>query len=331
LLSGQSVTDPRVTRRKRHKLVAILVLALCGFVAGCKGWVDVELFGLSKRNGLAKVLELPNGVPAHDTFGRVFALLDPQQLTRMLRKFVHTVTGSLPEEGVTGALPGEGVAIDGKTLRRSGAATTGQEALHLVSAWATPHGVVLGPVATAAHSHEITALPVWVRLLAVRGATVTMDALGCQKEIARQVREQGADSVLAVKGNHKSLEEVVRSKLGRGRPTAPRSTLQTRAKNHGRTEQRTSTARAAPSAISRHWPDAQRSVRVCREVTQEHGTKANEVRHFLSSLPPEVERWASLIRGHWRIENQWQWSLDVTFNEDRSRIRPGHAAENAAL
>lgn len=318
----ESLTDPRVNRSKRHKLVDVLVIALCGFLAGCEGWVDVELFGISKRKWLEKFLELPNGIPSHDTFGRVFALLDPQQLTRMLRKFVQALTGSLQ---------GEGVAIDGKTLRRSGEATTGKEALHLVSAWATHHGVVLGQVATADHSNEITAIPVLLRLVDVRGATVTIDAMGCQKEIARQVREQEADYVLAVKGNQKSLEEIIQLKLGPGRPTAPRSTLQTCEKNHGRTDQRTYVAMAAPSAISRNWPDARSIVRVCRETKNGEGKKTKEVRYFISSLPPNVERLASLIRGHWGIENRLHWSLDVTFNEDQSRIRQGHAAENAAL
>jgi predicted transposase YbfD/YdcC len=327
----EGLTDPRVNRRKRHKLVDILVIALCGFLAGCEGWVDVELFGISKRKWLEKFLELPNGIPSHDTFGRVFALLDPHQLTRMLRRFVQAVTSSAPGEGTTGPLEGEGVAIDGKTLRRSGETTTGKEALHLVSAWATQHGVVLGQVATADHSNEITAIPVLLRALDVRGATVTIDAIGCQKAIARQIREQEADYVLAVKANQKNLEEIVQLKLGPGRPTAPRSTLQTRDKNHGRTEQRTYVAMAAPSAIRRDWPDAQSIVRVCREATDEHGKETREVRHFISSLPPDVERLAALIRGHWGIENRLHWSLDVTFNEDQSRIRQGHAAENAAL
>lgn len=318
----ESVADPRVNRGKRHKLVDILVIALCGFLAGCEGWVDVELFGISRRKWLEKFLELPNGIPSHDTFGRVFALLDPQQLTCALRQFVQAITGSLQ---------GEAVAIDGKTVARSGESTAGKQALHLVSAWATQHGVVLGQVATEDHSNEITAIPRLLQLLDIRGATVTIDAMGCQQEIVRQVRDQGADYVLAVKGNQKNLEQAIKFQLGQGHSKVARGKLKTREKSHGRQEQRTYTAMAAPSSVTRHWRDAQSIVRVCRETTDGHGKRTKEVRHFLSSVPPRVERLAALIRGHWGIENGLHWSLDVTFNEDQSRIRQGHAAENAAL
>jgi predicted transposase YbfD/YdcC len=318
----ESVADPRVNRGKRHKLSDVLVIALCGFLAGCEGWVDVELFGISKQKWFEKFLDLPNGIPSHDTFGRVFALLDPEQLARVLRQFVQAVIGSLQ---------GETIAIDGKTLRRSGESTTGKDALHLVSAWATQHGVVLGQVPTADHSNEITAIPVLLQLLDVRGATVTIDAMGCQKEIAQQVRAQGGDYVLAVKGNQKTLEDAIDFQMGRGHSNVPRSKLKTREKNHGRTDQRTYTAMAAPKAILPHWPAAQSIVRVCRETVDGEGKKTKEVRNFVSSLPPQVERLASAIRGHWGIENKLHWSLDVTFNEDQSRIREGHAAENAAL
>src|SRR5215831_11123993 len=223
----ESIPDPRVNRSKQHKLVDILVIALCGFLAGCEGWVDVELFGISKQKWFEKFLELPNGIPSHDTFGRVFALIDPHQLTRVLQEFVQVVTGPLH---------GQAIAIDGKTLAGSGDPRTGKEALHLVSAWATERGVVLGQMATATHSNEITAIPALLRVLEMRGATVTIDALGCQQAIARQVREQGADYVLAVKGNQKKLHEVIQWQLGRGQSQMARSKLRTREKNRGRTE-----------------------------------------------------------------------------------------------
>src|SRR5207245_11487475 len=177
----EKVTDPRLERRRRHKLVDILLIALCGFIGGCESWVDVEVFGRSKRRWFEKFLELPHGIPSHDTFGRVIALLNPAELVRVLQGFVQGVVGSLADEAI---------AIDGKTLANSGDGKTGKAALHLVSAWATEKGVVLGQVATADHSNEITAIPRLLRLLDIQGAVVTIAAMGCQHAIARQIREQ---------------------------------------------------------------------------------------------------------------------------------------------
>jgi len=319
----ENVTDPRFPRRCRHKLVEILVIALCGFIAGCESWVDVELFGRSKQRWFEKFLELPHGIPSHDTFGRVFALLNPDELVEVLREFVQGVVGSVGQEAI---------AIDGKTLANSGNGKTGKAALHLVSAWATRHGVVLGQVATADHSNEITAIPRLLRLLDIRGAIVTIDAMGCQQAIARQIREQGADYVLAVKGNQVTLEQVVvdRFRYPTAAARAATQTLRTAEKNHGRTERRLVKAMPAPPAVQRSWPDARSIVRVSR-TTRRTGKRDIEVRYFVSSLPTEVQRLAALIRGHWGIENRLHWSLDVTFGEDLSRIRLGHAAENAAL
>jgi len=318
----ECVADPRLNRNRRHKLVDILVLALCGFLAGCESWVDVQLFGIAKRKWLEKFLELPNGIPSHDTLGRVFSLLDPLQLVQVLQQFVRSIIGSVA---------GENVAIDGKTVIGSGE-SEGKKALHLVSAWATQQGVVLGQVATTEHSNEITAIPALLQILDLRGATVTIDAMGCQKEIAGQLVEQGADYVLAVKDNQKNLHKAIEFRMGPGHGNLERSklTICDEKKNHGRTEQRTYAAMAAPTSVKRHWPGVQSIVRVCRETTMQ-GKKTKETRDFISSLPPKVERLAKAIREHWGIENELHWSLDVTFNEDQSRIRKGHAAENAAL
>lgn len=317
----QHVIDPRLKRNRRHKLVDILVIALCGFLAGCEGWVDVELFGISKKKWLERFLELPHGIPSHDTFGRIFALLDPDQLTAVLRQFV---------QGVIGSLEGEAVAIDGKTLCGSAAPSTGKAALHLVSAWAHARGVVLGQLATTEHSNEITAIPALLQLLEIKGATVTIDAIGCQKTIAQQVRSQGADYVLAVKANQKNLHQAIQFQLKQRRSPRQRFKLKTCESKHGRIERRSYTAMTAARAVRRLWPDAQSIVRVCRQTNQ-GGNQSQQVRYFVSSLPPQVERLARLVRGHWSIENQLHWSLDVTFNEDQSRIRLGHADENAAL
>jgi predicted transposase YbfD/YdcC len=315
----EAVADPRLERHKRHQLVDILVIALCGFLAGCEGWVDVALFGRAKRTWLAQFLELPNGIPSHDTFGRVFALLDPQQLAPVLRPFVQA---ALP------SLAGQAVAIDGKALRGSGQQATAQQALHLVSAWATERGVVLGQVPTAGHSNEITAIPELLRLLDLRGATVTIDAMGCQKEIARQLRGQGADYVLAVKDNQKNLAEAIDLQLRRTHAQGvSRSKWTTRERDHGRSDERTYTAMEAPAPVKRQWPDAQSIVRVCRVTTDAQGTKRKEVRDFLSSAPVEVQRLAAAIRGHWGIENGLHWVRDVTFAEDASQVRTGSAPQ----
>ena len=320
----QAIPDPR-RREPLHKLVDILVISLCGFIAGCESWVDVELFGKAKRPWFETLLELPNGIPSHDTFGRVFALLDSKDLVVILRRFVQALLPSLK---------GTAVAIDGKTVANSADPMNGKDALHLVSAWASEHGVVLGQVATAEDSNEIPAIPQLLRLLNLKGAVVTIDAIGCQREIAGQIRDQAADYVLAVKGNQETLHQTVTSKfeeyLEADQLPAEVKQHTARDKNHGRTETRTYYAAPVPKAVRAKWRDAQSMVMVCRETTQQ-GETTGEVRYFLSSLPVKVKHLAKLIRGHWKIENQLHWSLDVTFTEDKSRMRQGYAAENAAL
>ena len=328
-----SLPDPRVERTKVHGLMDILTLALCAALGGADNWVQVEEFGLSKLTFFRSFLDLPNGIPSHDTFNRVFEALDAQALERCLLNW----TMALSED-----LAGEVVAIDGKALRRSLDRRAGQNPLHLVSAWASETGLVLGQVATDAKSNEITAIPALVEMLDLKGATVTIDAMGCQKDIAGKILEKQADYVLAVKDNQPKLYQDVQRILAEaqesGDPAGCRS-YETLEKEHGRIETRkvwsTSTrGRLWQDQQDQDWPglnsvvlvEAQRSV---------DGHTSLERRYYISSRSGTDEHAAKhlghIIRQHWSIENRLHWVLDMAFDEDRSRVRRGHGARNWAV
>jgi predicted transposase YbfD/YdcC len=328
-----TLTDPRVDRSKAHLLVEIVTIALCGVICGADDWVAVETFGREKAAWLGTFLALPGGIPSHDTFGRVFARLNPEEFRRCFLTWVRAIVGE----------PGEQVvAIDGKTLRRSHDRRAGKEALHLVSAWATASGLVVGQVATDTKSNEITAIPILLRLLALDGSIVTIDAMGCQTAIAAQIVEQHADYVLALKDNHPLLHERVRQTFADADAAAGTTLLlgdlvadTTTDKGHGRLEQRRCRAIDDPDYLAyinpdHAWPNL-RSV-VCIESTRRIGeTVSTEARHYLSSLPADAALLARTIRSHWGVENRLHWVLDVTFHEDDSRVRVGHGPENFAI
>jgi predicted transposase YbfD/YdcC len=323
-----ALPDPRVDRAKRHDLLDILTVALCAMLCGADTWVDVEAFGTAKLAWLRTFLRLPNGIPSHDTFGRVFAALDPTAFETAFLGWVRAVTT---------VTAGEVVAIDGKMLRRSHDHAQGRGPLHLVSAWAGANGVVLGQVAVDDKSNEITAIPALLKVLSLSGCVVTIDAMGCHKTIAGQIVASGADYVLALKENQPTLHQGVVTHFTdlTERERAATAQRRTTEKNHGRLERRECLVSDDAELLkwldpNNDWP----SLRSVAMVTAERcldGKTSRETRYFLTSLPADAVVVARAIRAHWGIENQLHWVLDVAFREDESRVRSGHATENLAV
>lgn len=322
----EDLADPRIERTRVHDLFELVVVALCGTIAGADTWADIERFGKDRLVWLRTFLRLEGGVPSHDTFGRVFALLDPAELVACIQRWLEDL----------GREVGKHIAIDGKTLRGSGDKAAGRNPLHLVSAWASEARLTLGQVAVDSKSNEITAIPLLLELLDLKGATVTIDAMGCQKEIAAKIISAGGDYVLALKGNHEHLHEAVDKAFTTAleadvRPSGMSRHVTTET-NRGRLERREYTVLPAPPSLPgmADWKGLATLVMVLR-ITRIDGQEKGEVSYFLSSLPPKVKALAKFIRQHWSIESRLHWVLDVTFSEDASRIRKQHAPQTSAM
>lgn len=325
-----NLTDPRVERTKEHLLLDIVVIAVCAILAGADGWVAVEAFGRAKEKWLRTFLELPNGIPSHDTFGRVFAALDPFEFEQSFLSWIQAVSTRLT---------GEVVAVDGKTLRRSHDKRLGKNAIHMVSAWATAQRLVLGQRKVEDKSNELTAIPELLRVLALEGCIVTVDALGCQTEIAETIVNQGADYVLAVKGNQGKLHEDLKDLFDGAAEVefreVPHAHARQVTKDHGRLEIRDCWVITAPEYLDfvrRHdaWKNLRSLIRIRTEVRRGR-KRSEETRYFISSLQATPRELLTAIRGHWGIENGLHWILDIAFREDESRVRKDHAAENFAV
>jgi predicted transposase YbfD/YdcC len=320
-----SLPDPRVTRTRKHSLHDVLVIAICGMLSGAEDWVCIELFAKAKLAWFKTFLDLPNGIPSHDTFGRVFAAIDPEAFAKCFVAWIQDVA-ELTE--------GEVVAIDGKTIRRSFERASGRAAIHMVSAWATKNRVVLGQVKTEDKSNEITAIPRLLELLVLRGCIVTIDAMGCQKEIAQAIRARDAHYVLGLKGNHPKLHTEVAAYFAQARREgfleAPHGEHLESGRGHGREEERHvwSSEDLGWMEDREQWKGLKTVVMV--ESKRTVGDKTTrEQRYYLSSLSgKDARRLARAIRGHWAVENSLHWVLDVGFREDESRVREGHGAEN---
>lgn len=330
LVSFQDLPDPRVVGRCDHKLIDIIVIAVCGAIAGAETWVDIAEFGRAREDWLSTLLELPNGIPSHDTFGRFFAALDGDAFQRCFIRWV---------EGVFRVSKGQVIAIDGKTARRSHDRYKGRDAIHLVNAWATTNGVALGQWQTEAGSNEITAIPVLLRQLSLAGCIVTIDAIGTQTEIARTIREQAADYVLRVKSNQENLLQDIEDWFTYADNVQfagmTHSTTETVNKAHGRIETRRCWAISDPAGFPHlhkreDWADLSSLVRVTRQ-RQIGDTIETETAYFISSLPPVADTLLMATRHHWAVENSLHWVLDVIFREDQARTRSGYAAQNMAL
>lgn len=326
----ESLQDPRVERTKYHQLLDILILAVCGVICGADSWVDVEEFGKAKLSWFESFLELPYGIPSHDTFGRLFARLDPEQFERCFLAWM---------QGVQEATQGQLVALDGKTLRRSHDWAKGKTAVHLVSAWAEENRLVLGQRKVDSHSNEITALPALLDLLQLKGCIVTIDAMGTQKELAQKIIDQGADYVLALKENQGTLYEEVQDSFAQAKAVAfagvAHDTHQTLNGGHGRIEQRQYWTISDPEYLAYLNPQGQWAglgsiglVEAERTIGEE---TTQETRYYLCSLSGSAKEFGRAVRGHWEIENCVHWVLDIAFREDESRVRSGHAPENLAV
>jgi predicted transposase YbfD/YdcC len=321
----RDLPDPRRSPLCEHDLLDIIAITICAVICGQHTWTDIELYGETHHDWLKTFLRLPNGIPSHDTFRYVFTRLDPLAFQRCFGSWIAALSA------VTGL---RHIAIDGKSARGSQDRAHGKAALHLVSAWATQNHLTLGQVAVDSKSNEITAIPRLLELLDLSGAIVTIDAMGCQKDIAQQLRAKGADYVLAVKDNQPRLLADIQQTLAdhweRVREGDRRS-IQTVDRGHGRQEVRTYTLLTDLSGIRDRelWADLHGICMVLSERTVGDQT-STEVRYYVGSFPGTVYEYAEVIRGHWGIENTLHWVLDVTFREDEQRARANHGAENLA-
>jgi predicted transposase YbfD/YdcC len=325
-----SLEDPRIILKSSHKLIDVIVIAICAVICGADTWTQIEEFGKTKIDWFKGFLELPNGIPSHDTFGRIFSLISAKLFQACFQKWIQEVF-EITE--------GQVIPIDGKTVRRSHNKRANKLAIHMVHAWAATNGILLGQLKTEEKSNEITAIPELLNILEIKGCIVTIDAMGCQREIAEEIIEKEADYILAVKGNQEKLEEAIQNTfqeaIENNFDDMKYSNSQTIDKKHGRTEVRTCYVLPilylfGAKGFKKKWKGLKSIILIISERTI-NGKTTIEKRCYISSLKSSAKKISSAIRQHWLVENSLHWSLDVTFREDQCRVRIGEAAENFSL
>ncbi len=323
----ESLPDPRHTRNRRHLLVDVITISVCGVIVGCSGPTSIERWARAKANWLEELLSLQNGIPSRDCIRRVLSALKPEAFQTCFQSWMMSLVSKDEEARPT-------IAIDGKTMRRSHDRSRGLGPLHLVSAWASEHGLSLGQVATEEKSNEITAIPELLDQIDVTGAIVTIDAMGCQKAIAKKIIDAKGDYVLAVKENQPKLHQAIKDLFSDERQDdllkMSHCQHQTSEKSHGRYDERCYLLAKIPrnACWKDAWPGATAVGMAVRTTEKNDGTTSGDVRYFITSCYLSGERFAQAVRGHWGIENSLHWVLDVTFDEDQSRTRDRFAASN---
>ena len=316
----EGMEDPRIERSQKHKFIDIVTITIAAVICGCDDWNEIELFGKLKESWFKQFLELPNGIPSHDTFNRFFAALNPQSLQQCFLNWVQSVAR---------ITEGRVVSIDGKRLCGSG--IEGKKAIvHMVSAWCSENNMVVGQVKTDDKSNEITAIPELLKLLDINGCTVTIDAMGSQTEIASSIIDKGADYILAVKGNQAHLLDDIKEAFAQT-PASAIQTATTLQSGHGRIEKRICSIITDSDWIcsSKDWKKLQSLIRITTERTDKSsGAMQKEDRYYISSAVHQAAIMLNNIRQHWGIENKLHWMLDVNFHEDQSHKRAGNAAQN---
>jgi len=315
--------DPRVERTKQHKFIDIVTITIAAVICGCEDWNEIELFGKLKKKWLSQFLELPHGIPSHDTFNRFFAAVNPASLQQCFLNWIQEVAQ---------ITDGRIVSIDGKRLCGSG--TDGKKAIvHMVSAWCNTNNMVLGQVKTDDKSNEITAIPELLKLLNIKGCTVTIDAMGCQKDIAGAIVKMEGDYMLAVKGNQEHLLDDIKEAFKETAIPGLQSSSSTEI-GHGRIEKRTCDVITDTDWVCsrEEWAGLRSLIRVRSERTDKaSGEKQQECRYYISSVTGDAAAILNIIRQHWGVENKLHWMLDVNFGEDASQKRAGNAAQNFSV